>query len=153
MLKKNGSANKLMNGQFLLFILFVLYIIFNIQTPEPIASMVDSTLGYVVVIGLFALMAVNLHPVVTLVGVFAIYLLFKRSSISTGSLAMTKFLPTENVKSQYLSAFNQFPVTLEEEVVQQMAPLQSGPSMGPKSFSPILNDLHDAANINYNGVV
>ena len=153
MLKKNDSSNKLMNGQFLLFILFVLYIIFNIQTPEPIASIVDSTLGYVVIIGLFALMAVNLHPMVTLVGVFAIYLLFKRSSISTGSLAMTKFLPTENVKSQYLSAFNQFPVTLEEEVVQQMAPLQSGPSMGPKSFSPILNDLHDAANINYNGVV
>ena len=153
MLKKNDSSNKLMNGQFLLFILFVLYIIFNIQTPEPIASIVDSTLGYVVIIGLFALMAVNLHPVVTLVGVFAIYLLFKRSSISTGSLAMTKFLPTENVKSQYLSAFNQFPVTLEEEVVQQMAPLQSGPSMGPKSFSPILNDLHDAANINYTGVV
>ena len=153
MLKKNDSSNKLMNGQFLLFILFVLYIIFNIQTPEPIASIVDSTLGYVVIIGLFALMAVNLHPVVTLVGIFAIYLLFKRSSISTGSLAMTKFLPTENVKSQYLSAFNQFPVTLEEEVVQQMAPLQSGPSMGPKSFSPILNDLHDAANINYNGVV
>lgn len=153
MLKKNDSSNKLMNGQFLLFILFVLYIIFNIQTPEPIASIVDSTLGYVVIIGLFALMAVNLHPMVTLVGVFAIYLLFKRSSISTGSLAMTKFLPTENVKSQYLSAFNQFPVTLEEEVVQQMAPLQSGPSMGPKSFSPILNDLHDAANVNYNGVV
>ena len=153
MLKKNDSSNKLMNGQFLLFILFVLYIIFNIQTPEPIASIVDSTLGYVVIIGLFALMAVNLHPMVTLVGVFAIYLLFKRSSISTGSLAMTKFLPTENVKSQYLSAFNQFPVTLEEEVVQQMAPLQSGPSMGPKSFSPILNDLHDAANINYTGVV
>jgi hypothetical protein len=153
MLKKNDSSNKLMNGQFLLFILFVLYIIFNIQTPEPIASIVDSTLGYVVIIGLFALMAVNLHPVVTLVGIFAIYLLFKRSSISTGSLAMTKFLPTENVKSQYLSAFNQFPVTLEEEVVQQMAPLQSGPSMGPKSFSPILNDLHDAANVNYNGVV
>lgn len=153
MLKKNDSSNKLMNGQFLLFILFVLYIIFNIQTPEPIASIVDSTLGYVIIIGLFALMAVNLLPVVTLVGIFAIYLLFKRSSISTGSLAMTKFLPTENVKSQYLSAFNQFPVTLEEEVVQQMAPLQSGPSMGPKSFSPILNDLHDAANVNYNGVV
>ena len=153
MLKKNDSSNKLMNGQFLLLILFVLYIIFNIQTPEPIASIVDSTLGYVVIIGLFALMAVNLHPMVTLVGVFAIYLLFKRSSISTGSLAMTKFLPTENVKSQYLSAFNQFPVTLEEEVVQQMAPLQSGPSMGPKSFSPILNDLHDAANVNYTGVV
>jgi hypothetical protein len=98
-------------------------------------------------------MAVNLHPLVTLVGIFAIYLLFKRSSIATGSLAMTKFLPTENVKNQHLSAFNQFPVTLEEEVVQKMAPLQSGPAMGPKTFTPILDDLHDAANVNYTGVV
>jgi hypothetical protein len=153
MLKKNDSVNKLVNGQSLLLLLFVIYIIFNIQTPEPLANIIDSTLGYVIVIGLFAFMAVNLHPLVTLVGIFAIYLLFKRSSMVSGSLAMTKFLPTEEVKSQHLSAFNQFPVTLEEEVVQKMAPLQSGPAMGPKSFTPVLNELHDAANINYTGVV
>ena len=153
MLKKNDTVNKLMNGQFLLLVIFVIYIIFNIQTPEPLANIVDSTLGYVIIIGLFAFMAVNLHPLVTLVGIFAIYLLFKRSSIATGSLAMTKFLPSENVKGQHLSAFNQFPVTLEEEVVQQMAPLQSGPAMGPKTFTPVLDDLHDAANVNYTGVV
>ena len=153
MLKKNVSINQLMNGQSLLLILFVIYIIFNIQTPEPLANLIDSTLGYVIVIGLFAFMAVNLHPLVTLVGIFAIYLLFKRSSIATGSLAMTKFLPSENVKTQHLSAFNQFPVTLEEEVVQKMAPLQYGPAMGPKTFTPVLDDLHDAANVNYTGVV
>ena len=153
MLKKNDSVNKLVNGQSLLLLLFVIYIIFNIQTPELLANIIDSTLGYVIVIGLFAFMAVNLHPLVTLVGIFAIYLLFKRSSMVSGSLAMTKFLPTEEVKSQHLSAFNQFPVTLEEEVVQKMAPLQSGPAMGPKSFTPVLNELHDAANINYTGVV
>ena len=148
MLKNNDSVNKIMNGQTLLFILFVIYIIFNIPTPEPIASIIDSTFGYVVIIVLFAFMAVNLNPLVTLVGIFAIYLLFKRSSISTGSLAMTKFLPSENIKTQHLSAFNQFPVTLEEEVVQQMAPLQSGPAMGPKTFTPVLNDLHNATNVN-----
>jgi hypothetical protein len=148
MLKKNDSVNKIMNGQTLLFILFVIYIIFNIPTPEPIASMIDSTFGYVIIIVLFSFMAVNLNPLVTLVGIFAIYLLFKRSSISTGSLAMTKFLPSENIKTQHLSAFNQFPVTLEEEVVQRMAPLQSGPAMGPKSFTPVLNDLHNATNVN-----
>ena len=145
MLKKNDSFNKIMNGQTLLFIIFVIYIIFNVQTPDPLANIIDSTLGYVIIIALFAFMAVNLHPIVTLVGIFAIYLLFKRSSIATGSMAMTKFLPTESLKSQHLSAFNQFPVTLEEEVVQIMAPLQAGPAMGPKSFSPILNDLHDAS--------
>jgi hypothetical protein len=148
MVKKVININNMMGGQFVLLIIFIVYIVFNVPTPEPIASLIDSTLGYVIVIGLFALMAVNLNPIVTLIGVFAIYLLFKRSSISSGSLAMTKFLPSENVKGQHLNAFNQFPVTLEEEVVQQMAPLQSGPAMGPKTFTPVLDNLHDATFLN-----
>jgi hypothetical protein len=148
MVKKTINVNNMIGGQFFLFVIFIIYIVFNVPTPEPIASLIDSTLGYVIIIALFALMAVNLNPIVTLVGVFAIYLLFKRSSISTGSLAMTKFLPSENLKGQYLNAFNQFPVTLEEEVVQQMAPLQPGPAMGPKTFKPVMDNLYDATFLN-----
>ena len=147
MFKKTQNTTNLMSSQLFLLIIFVVYIVFNVKTPQPLASMIDSTFGYVVIIALFAILAINLNPIVIVVGVFAIYLLFKRSSISTGSLAMTKFLPTENVKSQYLSAFNQFPVTLEEEVVQQMAPLQPGPAMAPKSFLPIMDNLHNASGI------
>ena len=147
MFKKTQNTTNLMSSQLFLLIIFVVYIVFNVQTPQPLASMIDSTLGYVVIIALFAILAINLNPIVIVVGIFAIYLLFKRSSISTGSLAMTKFLPTENVKSQYLSAFNQFPVTLEEEVVQQMAPLQPGPAMAPKSFLPIMDNLHNASGV------
>ena len=147
MFKKTQNTTNLMSSQLFLLIIFVVYIVFNVQTPQPLASMIDSTLGYVVIIALFAILAINLNPIVIVVGIFAIYLLFKRSSISTGSLAMTKFLPTENVKSQYLSAFNQIPVTLEEEVVQQMAPLQPGPAMAPKSFLPIMDNLHNASGV------
>ena len=147
MFKKTQNTTNLMSSQLFLLIIFVVYIVFNVPTPQPLASMIDSTFGYVVIIALFAVLAINLNPIVIVVGVFAIYLLFKRSSISTGSLAMTKFLPTENVKSQYLSAFNQFPVTLEEEVVQQMAPLQPGPAMAPKSFLPIMDNLHNASGV------
>jgi hypothetical protein len=147
MFKKTQNTTNLMSSQLFLLIIFVVYIVFNVPTPQPLASMIDSTFGYVVIIALFAVLAINLNPIVIVVGVFAIYLLFKRSSISTGSLAMTKFLPTENVKSQYLSAFNQFPVTLEEEVVQQMAPLQPGPAMAPKSFLPIMDNLHSASGV------
>lgn len=147
MFKKTQNTTNLMSSQLFLLIIFVVYIVFNVQTPQPLASMIDSTFGYVVVIALFAILAINLNPIVIVVGIFAIYLLFKRSSISTGSLAMTKFLPTENVKSQYLSAFNQFPVTLEEEVVQQMAPLQPGPAMAPKTFLPIMDNLHNASSV------
>ena len=147
MFKKTQNTTNLMSSQLFLLIIFVVYIVFNVQTLEPLASMIDSTFGYVVIIALFAILAINLNPIVIVVGIFAIYLLFKRSSISTGSLAMTKFLPTENVKSQYLSAFNQFPVTLEEEVVQQMAPLQPGPAMAPKTFLPIMDNLHNASSV------
>jgi len=147
MFKKTQNTTNLMSSQLFVLIIFVVYIVFNVQTPEPLASMIDSTFGYVVIIALFAILAINLNPIVIVVGIFAIYLLFKRSSISTGSLAMTKFLPTENVKSQYLSAFNQFPVTLEEEVVQQMAPLQPGPAMAPKTFLPIMDNLHNASSV------
>jgi len=148
MVKKMINGNNMIGGQFVLLVIFIIYIVFNVPTPEPIASFIDSTLGYVIIIALFALMAVNLNPIITLVGVFAIYLLFKRSSISTGSLAMTKFLPSENLKGQYLNAFNQFPVTLEEEVVQEMAPLQPGPAMGPKTFRPVMDNMHDATFLN-----
>jgi hypothetical protein len=148
MVKKMINGNNMIGGQFVLLVIFIIYIVFNVPTPEPIASLIDSTLGYVIIIALFALMAVNLNPIITLIGVFAIYLLFKRSSISTGSLAMTKFLPSENLKGQYLNAFNQFPVTLEEEVVQQMAPLQPGPAMGPKTFRPVMDNLYDATFLN-----
>jgi hypothetical protein len=146
MFKKSQNTTNLMSSQLFLLIIFVVYILFNVQTPRPIAAL-DSTFGYVLIIALFAILAINLNPIVIVVGIFAIYLLFKRSSISTGSLAMTKFLPTENVKTQYLSAFNQFPVTLEEEVVQQMAPLQPGPAMAPKTFHPIMNNLHSASGV------
>lgn len=63
------DVNNMMSGQFLLLFVFIVYIICNVPTPEPIASLIDSTLGYVVIIALFALMAVNLNPIITLVGV------------------------------------------------------------------------------------
>ena len=56
MFKKTQNTNNVMSGQFLLLVIFVLYIIFNVRTPEPFASMVDSTLGYVIIISLFIIM-------------------------------------------------------------------------------------------------
>ena len=77
MFKKTQNTTNLMSSQLFLLIIFVVYILFNVQTPQPIAAMVDSTFGYVVIIGLFAILAINLNPIVIVVGIFAIYLLFK----------------------------------------------------------------------------
>ena len=75
------------------------------------------------------------------------------SYTKTETYALNNFLPSEQSKVIDFSKYNDFPVTLEDEVVQKMAPLQYGPAMGPKTFTPVLDDLHDAANVNYTGVV
>jgi hypothetical protein len=152
-LKKNPKEN------IILVALFILYAVVDVKTPYSIAKYIDTIWGHLIVIGLYAYMALKVHPIIAVLGIYVIYLLFKRSSISTGTAAMINYLPTEKnrmsemVKLNQLTPFNQFPVTLEEEVVQQMAPLQQGGLLGPKTYVSVADDTHDAASINYNGVV
>jgi hypothetical protein len=47
---------------------------------------------------------------------------------------------------------NQFPYTLEQEVVKKMAPAKESYDYTPSSFSPVLDDTYDAAPIDYTGV-
>ena len=70
-------------------------------------------------------------------------------TLTTGLDALQKYAPTEEKKASQFSAFNQFPYTLEQEVVAKMAPvMQSGSSITQASFKPILDDSHDASPIN-----
>ena len=47
------------------------------------------------------------------------------------------------------TAFNQFPYTLEQEVVKKMAPIvQSGSVLKKASYKPMLEDLYGASPVN-----
>jgi len=70
----------------------------------------------------------------------------------TGSYALNHFLPSEESKVLDFSKYNDFPVTLEEEVVSQMAPIGNDGAAPNMSYKPILEGLHDAAPIDYDGV-
>ena len=75
----------------------------------------------------------------------------RRSSMtmSTGLGALQKYAPSEVKKMSQFTAYNQFPYTLEQEIVKQMAPIvRSGTSMTPASYKPMLEDLHDASPLN-----
>ena len=43
-------------------------------------------------------------------------------------------------KGKVLTAMNQFPVTLEEDVVRKMAPLSRNLNLSAPSYKPVLND-------------
>jgi len=109
--------------EMLLTVLIILYIVLNVPTPQVIAPVIDSPLGNIVVV-LFALsFFIHSHPVVGILSLFAAYILIRRSSTTTGSAAIEAYVPSEKRKSEELSAFNQFPVTLEEQMVALRAPL------------------------------
>jgi hypothetical protein len=74
------------------------------------------------------------------------------SYTKTETYALNNFLPSEQSKVIDFSKYNDFPVTLEEEVVSQMAPMGNDAAAPNMNYKPILEGLHDAAPINYDGV-
>ena len=95
----------------------------------------------------------NSHPVLGVLSLVAAYELIKRSSVSTGTHAIKNYLASEKEKVTDFTKFNDFPVTLEEEVVAKMAPLVQNNDAPKGNFKPVLDDQHDAAGVDYEGVI
>ena len=133
-------------GELTLVILFIIYLIMGYKTPEPVASLIDTLVGKIVIILIVIYMFIHTHPILAVLALFVAFDLMRRSSVTTGIDALQRYAPTEEKKSSQFSAFNQFPYTLEQEVVKKMAPIvQSGSSMSKPSYKPLLDNLYDAS--------
>ena len=91
-----------------------------------------------------------------IIGILALitaYIFIKRSSEANGTHGLRNYVPTEEKKSVDLKQFNSFPITLEEEIVANMAPIIKSPPAENANYKPVLDGLHDAAPINYEGVI
>lgn len=134
-----------------LAILLIIYILVNVQTPHSVATLVDTTLGKVAV-SLVALSMFRVNMVIGVLGLVAGYQLLMRSSLTSGSFAIHHYLPSEASKVIDFSRYNDFPPTLEEEMVKKMAPIVVD-SSSSLDYKPVLDGLHDAAPIDYEGVI
>lgn len=136
-------------GELILAILFIIYLIMGYRTPEPIAGLIDTLGGKIVIFIVVIYLFMNCNPVLAVLALFVAFDLIRRSSVATGIDALKRFAPSEEKKSSQFTAFNQFPYTLEQEVVKKMAPIiQSGSSLSPPSYKPLLEKLYDASPIN-----
>lgn len=136
-------------GELVLVILLIVYLILGFKTPEPIASMIDSLVGKVVIFIIVIYLFMHANPILAVLSLFVAFDLIRRSSMTTGINALQKYAPSEQKKSSQFSAFNQFPYTLEQEVVAKMAPImKSGSSLTQASYKPLLDNLYDASPLN-----
>lgn len=133
-------------GEFVLIVLMIIYLVMGFRTPELIAHMVDHIIGKVVIIVIIVYLFMYSHPILAVVAALVAFDLMRRSSESTGLGALQAYAPSEEKKMSQFTAFNQFPYTLEQEVVAKMAPIvRSGSSLSGASYKPVLDNLYDAS--------
>ena len=136
-------------GELVLVILFIVYLILGLKTPEPIANVIDTLVGKIVIILILIYLFMHANPILAVLALFVAFDLIRRSSMVTGIDALKKFAPSEEKKMSQFTAYNQFPYTLEQEVVAKMAPImKSGLSLTQASYKPLLDNLYDASPLN-----
>ena len=135
-------------GELVLVILLIIYLVLGFKTPEPIANIVDSLVGKIVIFIIVVLMFMHANPFLAILTLFVAFDLIRRSSMATGLDALRKFAPSEQKKQSQYTAFNQFPYTLEQEIVTKMAPImKSGSSLSKASYKPLIENNYDATSL------
>jgi hypothetical protein len=136
-------------SELILVIIFIIYLIMGYRTPEPLATMIDTLTGRVIIFIIVVYLFLYSNPILAVLSLFVAFDLLRRANNATGLGALAKYAPSEEKKTSQFTAFNQFPYTLEQEVVKKMAPIvQSGSVLTKASYKPKLDELHDASPLN-----
>ena len=130
---------------YVLAVLLIIFIVSDVRIPGVVGELVDTALGKIVVV-MVALSLFGAHPVVGAIGLVAAYQLIMRSQ---GLQVASLYIPSEIKKSRVLTAMNQFPVTVEEEVISKQIPyVFKRNAQGNTPYKGVQDRLHGAAKIN-----
>jgi len=110
--------------------------------------MIDSSLGMLSIFIITVYLFFHVNPILAVVYIFVAYELLRRSANKGGNVTLMQYTPTQARKDAELRAMNPpKPETLEEQVVQQMAPIgHSDPSIfTASSYKPVADNTKNAS--------
>lgn len=136
--------------ELLLSVLFVIYLVMGFKMPGLVASIIDTTIGKIVVVLVALMLFAYTNPILGVLGLLVAYQLIKGSAIITGMAGLEAYYPTEQKKWSPFTPTHQFPYTLEQEVVKNMTTQKFNTTYVKPSFSPVLDDTYDAAPLSEN---
>lgn len=134
-------------GEWVLSILFILYLVMGFSLPSGVASVIQSIFGKILLFLIVAYLFTATNAVVATLGLLVAFDMMRKAYISTGNYGLDNFLPSEMTKSSQMSLYNQFPYTLEQEVVAKMAPIPNGAALGKAPYKPYMENLYDASKV------
>jgi hypothetical protein len=128
--------------------LMILYLLAGIQLPSSLNSAFNSWIGQVIMLLIVFYMFCNSNIILGILTLLVVLSIMMNNQSSTMSIAMNN-QPSEETKSQQFTQFNQFPYTLEQEMVKKMVPLYSaGDSINNASYVPIMDNVYDSSPVN-----
>ncbi len=144
-------------------VVFIIYIVVPISTPAFLAPYVESPLGMIVIFCIIVSLFLFTHPVVAILYLLVAYLLLRRSAAQLAPIpqsAYVQFTPTldehaaeikqEEHQKDYVHPLPaEQPLTLEEDIVNKMAPIGKSemPVFTPVSFKPVSANMNGASPI------
>ena len=140
-------------GEIILITIFILYLIFGFRTPSTIAKQVNTIWGKCIIILIVVGMFIYTGPLLAILSLLVGFELIRRSknSYKNNNNNSNNYIPCENSTNSQFSPHHQFSFTLEQEVVNKMAPIKnSGTSLTKPSYKPVLENFHDASPVNNN---
>jgi hypothetical protein len=107
-------------------VLFIIFVIFPFKLPFMLAGIFDSSIGLLLLFVIAIYLFFYTNPILGVIFILVAYELIRRSSNITGSVAMAQYGTTQSNKNVELKKLNPpRETTLEEEVIQKMAPAQN----------------------------
>jgi hypothetical protein len=131
--------------QTILAILFIIFLIMNYKIPENLASIIDTTIGKIIIVFIVLILFAYSNPILGVLSLLVAYQLIYRATSTTGLGALQEYYPTEEKKWSPFTPTHQFPYTLEQEVVKNMTTQKFNTTYTKTPYKPILDDTYDAA--------
>ena len=142
-----NSLKKAEPAEIVLGILMIIFLLMGYKMPASISDVVDSFIGKIVMLLIVGFMFVYTNPILAVLALFVVVnIMMNGSNFSTSQ--SIQYAPSEENKASQLTKFNQFPYTLEQEMVKKMAPIMKpGSSISKAAYKPVLGNTYDATPI------
>ena len=136
-------------NQVLLGVLFVVYILFDIRTPDVLASYIDTLSGNIVVCLLAVGVFMNTNATLGMLAIVVAYILITRSGHTTGSVAIKHYVPSEEQRTDDFIKYNETQkknteTSVEVEQVKKMLVRPTHVNLPEKQYQSITGDTHSA---------
>jgi len=136
-------------GELILGILIVIFLIMGYKLPEPFDSMLNSLIGKIILFILVIYMFMNSNHYLAILLLFVIFKISMSHPAVVTKSVIKQNNPSEDTKRSQFTSYNQFPYTLEQEVVKKMAPIvRPGVAMTKASYKPLVEHTYFASPLN-----